>query len=218
MSRLRLVQSLRQVVRDDWPLREDLPEVGFSPPPSPPPPPPPPPPLSQPPATATARIKIRVPRVKPRGNVVEDLRKTMAMMGLEQRLENFKQGIMFKDAENLMYTGMLMQHEKTCEMFKNKLTKRELKLKKENKALKQEAENLYMRDFSDLLCPISNLKFVDPVVAADGHTYERVAIKQWFDKGDLRSPMTNELLCHTALIPNHTLKKVIDSLKQVERY
>ncbi len=156
--------------------------------------------------------------MKPREIAVEDLGKTLGMPELEERLEHFKQGIMFKDAEHLIHTGMLMQHEKSHDMFKGKYTRIQRKLRKEKKALKQEAENLYMKDFSDLLCPISSIKFVDPVVAADGHTYERVAIQEWLDTGHLRSPMTNQLLSHTALIPNHTLKKIIDSLKEVERY
>ena len=34
---------------------------------------------------------------------------------------------------------------------------------------------------------------VDPVVTADGHTYERVAIEQWLQMHDM-SPMTGEPL------------------------
>lgn len=34
----------------------------------------------------------------------------------------------------------------------------------------------------ELLCPISQVVFRDPVVASDGHTYERVAIHAWFQK------------------------------------
>ena len=32
----------------------------------------------------------------------------------------------------------------------------------------------------DLLCPLTLEIFEDPVVAVDGHTYERVAIEKWF--------------------------------------
>jgi hypothetical protein len=52
----------------------------------------------------------------------------------------------------------------------------------------------------------------DPVVAADGHTYERVEIAMWIRlKGDnVKSPKTNESLADTRLIPNHALKANID--------
>ena len=47
---------------------------------------------------------------------------------------------------------------------------------------------------------------VDPVIAADGHTYERASIEQYIrarvEKGlALRSPITNEPLTHTMLTP-----------------
>ena len=32
----------------------------------------------------------------------------------------------------------------------------------------------------DLLCPLTLDLFEDPVVAVDGHTYERAAIEKWF--------------------------------------
>ena len=48
----------------------------------------------------------------------------------------------------------------------------------------------------------------DPVVAADGHTYERQAIEAWMasqQQGHLTSPMTNEPLGDALLYPNHCL-------------
>jgi len=42
-------------------------------------------------------------------------------------------------------------------------------------------------------CPITHCLVVDPVVAEDGHTYEREAITRWLrDKG--KSPMTNQTI------------------------
>ena len=68
--------------------------------------------------------------------------------------------------------------------------------------------NLSQKDIpSDLECPISHTLMVDdPVVAADGITYERVAIEQWFaksmaDSGVVRSPMNNEILSDLTLTP-----------------
>jgi len=48
----------------------------------------------------------------------------------------------------------------------------------------------------------------DPVIAQDGHTYEREAITQWFAMND-RSPKTNAVISSTALIPNIALRNTI---------
>jgi hypothetical protein len=52
------------------------------------------------------------------------------------------------------------------------------------------------------ICPITQQRFQDPVVAADGHTYERTAIRRWLARHNT-SPMTREQLDNTVLIPNH---------------
>lgn len=50
----------------------------------------------------------------------------------------------------------------------------------------------------------------DPVVAADGFTYERSHIQQWLEKSQL-SPVTGQPLPHTALTPNNTLAALLQS-------
>ena len=64
------------------------------------------------------------------------------------------------------------------------------------------------------LCPLTHQLMADPVVAADGHTYEREAIEQWLQHQQahgkpLTSPKTNEPLAHSHLIPNHQLRALI---------
>ena len=59
------------------------------------------------------------------------------------------------------------------------------------------------------ICPISGGLFADPVIAADGHTYSRGLISRWF-RTHRTSPLTNEVLAHTELVPNHSLRKAID--------
>lgn len=54
------------------------------------------------------------------------------------------------------------------------------------------------------LCPITGVPMVDPVVAADGLTYDRHAITKWLQISS-RSPLTNELLAHHELVPNYLL-------------
>ena len=53
-------------------------------------------------------------------------------------------------------------------------------------------------------CPITQEPMRDPVVAADGHTYERTAIVRWLRAND-RSPLTGLILPHRELVPNYTL-------------
>ena len=53
----------------------------------------------------------------------------------------------------------------------------------------------------ELTCPLTFELMVDPVVTADGQTYERAAIAQWLAAHDT-SPLTGEVLAHKALTPN----------------
>ena len=59
-----------------------------------------------------------------------------------------------------------------------------------------------------MCCPILMDVMRDPVIAADGHTYEKVAIEQWFLKART-SPTTNEPLASLALLPNHAIRSAI---------
>eukprot|EP00873_Tetraselmis_striata_P025105 jgi/Tetstr1/445369/TSEL_033167.t1 len=63
-------------------------------------------------------------------------------------------------------------------------------------------------DQSMYLCPITQEVMKDPVIAADGFTYERSAIEAWLQKKST-SPMTNSPLEHLNLIPNHSLRSNI---------
>ena len=59
-----------------------------------------------------------------------------------------------------------------------------------------------------LECPITDELMHDPVMCADGHSYERASIAQWLQDHDT-SPLTGAVLEHKHLIPNHALRKVI---------
>ena len=64
-----------------------------------------------------------------------------------------------------------------------------------------------------LMCPITQEVFKDPVVAADGHSYERSAILRWFENGKTRSPVTNQTLDTKNVITNHTLRAMLDKMQ-----
>ena len=57
-------------------------------------------------------------------------------------------------------------------------------------------------------CPITQEVMTDPVVAADGYTYDRSAITKWLAT-HATSPMTNAKLPHKELTPNHALRSSI---------
>ena len=59
----------------------------------------------------------------------------------------------------------------------------------------------------EIVCPITDEIMRDPVMAADGHTYERRAITDWFAHHDT-SPITNLALDNTNLIPNHLARSL----------
>lgn len=61
----------------------------------------------------------------------------------------------------------------------------------------------------EFLCPITREIMKDPVIAADGYSYEREAIESWINTKNRTSPMTNLPLQTTLLTPNRTLKMAI---------
>ncbi|KDO32106.1 hypothetical protein SPRG_03324 [Saprolegnia parasitica CBS 223.65] len=65
------------------------------------------------------------------------------------------------------------------------------------------------------VCPITQDVMEDPVVTADGHTYERSAIARWLrDHGT--SPVTNCVLTSSVLSPNYALKRAIAEFRAHE--
>jgi hypothetical protein len=63
----------------------------------------------------------------------------------------------------------------------------------------------------DIRCPISLEVMRDPVIAGDGHSYERESIERWLQT-HRTSPMTGRPLHSRNLIPNHRLRSLIDDL------
>ena len=57
-------------------------------------------------------------------------------------------------------------------------------------------------------CPLTLDVMANPVIAADGHTYERSAIEEWFKNNDT-SPITNLLVASKVLTPNFALKSML---------
>ncbi len=71
-----------------------------------------------------------------------------------------------------------------------------------------------MLDLDSLQCPLTMEVMRDPVMAADGQTYEREEIEKWFAKGNKTSPLTGAELLSTVLMPNIALRKAIEAIRE----
>jgi TPR repeat protein len=66
----------------------------------------------------------------------------------------------------------------------------------------------------DFICVISHDIMHDPVILSDGHSYERNCVIEWFNLNKNISPKTGAQLANKHIIPNYTLKGVIDEIKK----
>ncbi|KAJ0976880.1 hypothetical protein J5N97_012354 [Dioscorea zingiberensis] len=58
-------------------------------------------------------------------------------------------------------------------------------------------------------CPISLELMQDPVTVSTGQTYDRASIESWVATGNTTCPVTRAMLTDFTLIPNHTLRRLI---------
>jgi len=70
----------------------------------------------------------------------------------------------------------------------------------------------------EFYCPITGDLMKEPVLAADGHSYEKDAIQKWMTEcarngRTVRSPMTNKRLLNTNVIDNIALRKMIQDYR-----
>lgn len=64
-------------------------------------------------------------------------------------------------------------------------------------------------------CPISLDLFKDPVTLCTGQTYDRSSIEKWLATGNLTCPVTMQKLHDPTIVPNHTLRHLIDQWLQI---
>ena len=164
------------------------------------------------------RERIRIIEEKEREKIRSKEAKKQAEIDLRIRLEN----------ERLL--GIRLERER---VEKDRIERAEMRvnLEKENKRIREEkykleeeraAINVEQRNIStakaklreneeavmEYRCPITLGIMEDPVVAADGRTYERVAISEWLETHGT-SPATGLPLTSTNLIPNLQLRNLI---------
>ncbi|NXR03341.1 WSDU1 protein, partial [Sagittarius serpentarius] len=133
----------------------------------------------------------------------------------------------YKIYQHLMYVeqrymGLCSKHKNIDGKELLNLTKESLtaELKIESLGLRskilQKIEELRTKTLSvsvtvpdEFLCPITRELMKDPVIAADGYSYEKEAMENWISTKRRSSPMTNLPLPSLMLTPNRTLKMAI---------
>ncbi|KAK9071145.1 hypothetical protein SSX86_009713 [Deinandra increscens subsp. villosa] len=60
-------------------------------------------------------------------------------------------------------------------------------------------------------CPVSLELMTDPVIVVTGQTYDRSSIESWIATGNTTCPVTRLPLTDFTLIPNHTLRRLIQN-------
>lgn len=87
-------------------------------------------------------------------------------------------------------------------------------------SMRKEAEENRQAQLEDddatrfMYCPITMAVMDEPVVANDGHTYERAAIVAWMAQGNASSPFTRAPIDEDSLIPNRQLQRLITEYTQ----
>ncbi|GMN50227.1 hypothetical protein TIFTF001_019384 [Ficus carica] len=83
---------------------------------------------------------------------------------------------------------------------------KELKLRKRSVSLKLHDSLSCPHEFR---CPLSKELMRDPVVVSTGQTYDRPFIQKWLKAGNRTCPLTQQVLSHTILTPNHLIREMI---------
>ncbi|KAF9678959.1 hypothetical protein SADUNF_Sadunf07G0090500 [Salix dunnii] len=65
------------------------------------------------------------------------------------------------------------------------------------------------------MCPISLDLIKDPVTLCTGQTYDRSSIEKWLAAGNLTCPVTMQKLQDPSMVPNNTLRHLIDQWLQI---
>lgn len=84
---------------------------------------------------------------------------------------------------------------------------KELKLRGRRSLSPKLLETLTCPD--EFRCPLSKELMRDPVIVATGQTYDRPFIHKWLKAGNRTCPLTQQVLSHTFLTPNHVVRGMV---------
>lgn len=130
----------------------------------------------------------------------EDVQNWLSEEGLEELVSIFK-------TNNIDGPELNQMSKETAAELGIKSVGLRGRLLRKIEALKAEQSGSEAPD--EFLCPITRELMRDPVIAADGYSYERESIESWIRGKNKTSPMTNLPLQTTLLTPNRSLKTAI---------
>ncbi|RUS71943.1 hypothetical protein EGW08_020286 [Elysia chlorotica] len=141
---------------------------------------------------------------------VEDVCQWLSALGLPEHEEKFRHNAIDGKELLALTTADLETLGVVALGHRNKIV-RTRDVCREAPSPGQRSEPVHTPD--EFLCPITQELMRDPVIAADGYTYDRPAIVSWMQR-EQRSPLTNLELSSTQLTPNRTLKMMIHKFLQ----
>ena len=110
----------------------------------------------------------------------------------------------------------LMMHVRQDPLLLQELDKQHKEQQQKDVATGRGANEEMRRECLKSMLPVSYpmddplaLALVDPVIAADGNTYERASIERWLQR-QCTSPATNKPLASKSLVINHALRHLND--------
>ena len=101
-------------------------------------------------------------------------------------------------------------HKRSLHLSRTTMPKRGRTAAKDSKATSKRFRTAIEKQRDEILCPITKMLPLDPVMAEDGNVYDRSAIKKWF-KEKKTSPVTN-LKIRTKLIPAKHVTNMIQAM------
>ena len=127
----------------------------------------------------------------------------------EQKLASTKQKL---QGEIDLLRGKTLESMDREALVKRKTDLEDMQRRLDDAILRREVEEEIQEKPSSFICPITMSLMKSPVIASDGHSYERDAIQEHIRRQGAiaKSPSTGERLAHRNLTPNHTLRKSID--------
>ncbi|KAH6821734.1 hypothetical protein C2S53_020321 [Perilla frutescens var. hirtella] len=125
------------------------------------------------------------------------------VLELKKELQRVMEGVVVDDDDDDWDLGF------TDNVIQTLYALKELKLKQSDRGFIKLKNLEFQEPPQEFRCPISGNLMKDPVVAASGQTFEELSIRKWLKDGNRKCPQTDQLLSHTALIPNHSIKNMI---------
>ncbi|XP_054976510.1 WD repeat, SAM and U-box domain-containing protein 1 isoform X3 [Sorex araneus] len=153
---------------------------------------------------AQARSSEEQPKLFTENWSEDDVSTWLSAQGLKELVDIFK--INNIDGKELL----TLTKESLADELKIESLGLRSKLMRKIEELKSKMKSLSSEIPDEFICPITRELMKDPVIAADGYSYEKEAMENWISKKKRTSPMTNLVLPSLVLTPNRTLKMAIN--------